>query len=259
MEHGPLIVISLPKAGTYLVSELLKAFGYHATGWHLVAKFCTDYSHADFADARRNPAKYSREGKPSEFLSQVWPGEFAVGHLACNDEVLAATAHFKRIYLTRDLRTALVSYMRFLTDTGRMDVKNTPWYHLTDPRQRMAVFLATMAPKIVAATYERMAGWTQVDGVHHVRFEDLTSDTPEAVRTIDALAAWLGVKNYDADRILHTSLAADTVTKSDGLTQLSDYWSEEAEHWFRKIGAAALEPRLKCSAPNSAAHTKKVA
>jgi Sulfotransferase domain len=259
MVHGPLIVISLPKAGTYLVAELLKALGYRATGWHLVAKFCTDYSTADFAEARRNPAKYSRKGNPSEFLSQVRPGEFAVGHLPCNDEVRAATARFKRIYLTRDLRTALVSYMRFLADTGRMDAKNSPWYHLTDPRRRLAVFLATTAPKLLETIYERMVGWPEVEAIHHVRFEDLTAGTPQALRVIDALAAWLGITNYDADSILHTGLSAHTVTKSEGLTQLADYWSDDAEKWFHKIGAATLQARLERSAANSPERSKRAA
>lgn len=250
MEHAPVIVISLPKAGTYLVAELLKAFGYRATGWHLGAKGCTDYSRANLVEARRNPAKYTRNGAPREFLKKVWPGEFAVGHLPYTDEILQATAGFQRLYLTRDLRTALVSYMRFLADTGRMDAKNLPWYSLADRRQQVVVFLATTAPRILEALYNRMVGWSELEGVHQVRFEDLTGDTPQALATTDALAAFLGITNYDADTILQTSLAATTVTKSDGLTQLADYWSDDAEKWFHQIGAVALQDRLACAAPS---------
>jgi hypothetical protein len=259
MAHGPLIVISLPKAGTYLMAELLKALGYRATGWHLGAKGCTDYTGADFRVARRNPAAYTRNGTPSEFLSQVRPGEFAVGHLPCNDELLQATARFQRLYLTRDLRTALVSYMRFLADTGRMDAKHLPWYPLANVRQRVAVFLETTAPRILEVLYERMVGWPEVEAIHHVRFEDLTADTPESLRVIDALAAWLGVTNYDADSILHTSLSAHTVTKSEGLTQLADYWSDDAEKWFHKIGAATLQARLDRLAVSSPNRSKRAA
>jgi hypothetical protein len=253
MKNGPLIVISLPKSGTYLMAELLKAFGYRATGWHLSARYCTDYSHADLVEARRDPAKYSRNGTPGEFLSRVRPGEFAVGHLPYNEEILQATAGFQRLYLTRDLRTALVSYMRFLADTGRMDAKNLPWYPLADPRQRVVVFLATTAPRLLEALYERMVGWSQLDAIHHVRFEDLTADTPQALRTIDALASSLDVKHDDANTLLQTSLSATTVTKSDGLTQLDDYWSDDAEKWFHRIGAADLQTRLACSISNPAA------
>jgi hypothetical protein len=149
--------------------------------------------------------------------------------------------------------------MRFLADTGRMDAKNSPWYPLADARQRVVVFLATTAPKILEILYERMVGWSEVKAIHHVRFEDLTADPPQALRTIDAVAAWLGVTNYDAENILHTSLAAHTVTKSDGLTQLADYWSDDAENWFHKIGAADLQPRLDCSASDSPGCFKKAA
>jgi Sulfotransferase domain len=248
MADEPLFVISLPKAGTYLTAELLKALGYRFTGWHVGEVGCTDYSRSDLLEARRNPAKYTRSGSPETFLSQIRPGEFAVGHLPFTKEMVQATAGFKRIYLTRDLRTALISYMRFLEDTGRMGAASSPWFGLADRRLRVAVFLQHTAPQILEQLYERMVGWSRIERTHLIRFEDLISDVPRATRTVEALAGFLGVNRGDAPSILEASLAATTLTKSDGLTRLDDYWSDEAEKWFHQSGTAALEARL--AAPN---------
>ena len=47
------IVVSIPKSGTYLVAELLKALGYRWTGMHLAESAYTDYSGSALEDARR--------------------------------------------------------------------------------------------------------------------------------------------------------------------------------------------------------------
>jgi Sulfotransferase domain len=248
----PVLVVSLPKAGTYLVAELLKSLGYRSTGLHLGVGACTDYSEADPLEARRNPAKFTRDEPLHDSLKRIGPGEFAVGHLPFRQEVLQGTNRFKRLYVTRDLRTALISYMRFLHCTGRMDAEKREWYAITDRRKRVVVYLSTTAPLILAALYENMVGWSQVRGIHHVRFEELTGREARAIGAVNSLASFLGVKSDDARRILRSSLAAETITRSDGLTKLNDYWSDEAEKWFVAIGGAELEVRLGRSIHDSA-------
>ena len=244
MADRPLIVISLPKAGTYLTAELLKAFGYRSTGWHLGAWGCTDYSGTDLLEARRNPSKYARKGSPQTFLNQIRPGEFAVGHLPFTKEMVQATAGFKRIYLTR--RTA-----------HRLDLVHAfPGRHRPHACGKLPLVFPGRSPpapgglsprtppKILGQLYERMVGWSQTEKIHLMRFEDLTSDRPRAIRTVEVLAGFLGVNRGGAPRILAASLAATTLTKSDGLTRLADYWSDEAEKWFHQSGAAAREASL---------------
>jgi hypothetical protein len=245
---APVIVVSLPKSGTYLMAELLKTLGCRWTGLHLAERGFSDYRGADILEARHRPHQFARHEPLSMSLTRIQAGEFAVGHLPFNEEVLQATARFKRIYLTRDLRSALVSYMRFLHDTGRLGAEQSLWYSIPDLRKRLLAFLSTTAPYLLARLYKGMTGWSQLDGLTHVRFEDLTSGGERAIRAVDSVATLLGAgaANYDARNSLQSILAAETITKSGRLTRLNEYWSLEAEKRFVEIGGEELNARLGC-------------
>jgi Sulfotransferase domain len=242
------IVVSIPKSGTYLVAECLKALGYRWTGMHLAESAYTDYSGSALEDARRDPGRFARSEPLSIALERIRAGDFAVGHLPCKDEIIEATRPFKRLFLARDLRTALISYMRFLHSTGRLGARQLPWYSVADPRQRCLVFLQTSAPYMLKRFYEPMVGWSKLHGTLQVRFEDLTGDSARAASVIESVAEFLDVSSGDAHRVLRASLESETITKSDGLTRLDDYWSPEAERRFLEIGGAELNARLGCSA-----------
>jgi Sulfotransferase domain len=253
-QENRILVVSLPKAGTYLVAEVLKALGYGWTGMHLAEKAYSDYKGADLDEARNNPGRFARHELLEQSLSRIGAGEFAVGHLPCKAEIISATASFKRLYLTRDLRTALISYMRFMQATGRFGAKDLPWYPIPDPRQRLARFLATTAPNLLARLYAGLSGWLQMPAVMHVRFEDLMHDPETALGVVESIAAFLGVASCDPSDILQKSLASQTITKSEGLTRLDDYWSPEAEAQFVAIGGPELNARLGCAAARSNSH-----
>jgi len=248
----PVIVVSLPKSGTYLMAELLKTLGYRWTGMHLAEKGYSDYSGADIFEARRNPNRFARNEPLSTSLTRIQPGEFAVGHLPFKEDVLQATARFTRLYLTRDLRTALISYMRFMHSTGRLGAEQLSWYSIPDLRKRLVVFLSTTAPHLLEWFYRCMEGWSELDGTMQVRFEDLTAGGEQAIRVVDSVAKLLGAKDYDARSVLQSILGAETITKSGRLTRISDYWSLEAEKRFIEIGGPELSARLGCYRGGSA-------
>jgi Sulfotransferase domain len=240
------LVLSLPKSGTYFVAELLKAIGYRSTDMHLAESAFSNYKGADLAEARQNPGLFARNEPLGESLTRIRPGEFAVGHLPCKAEIATATTSFKRLYLTRDLRTALISYMRFLQSTGRFGAAQLSWYSMADPRQRVVNFLATTAPLLLKRLYAGMAGWRHVEGILHVRFEDLMCDEQRALGVVESIATFLDVAKCDPRRALRSSFAAETITRSDGLTQLDAYWSPDAERQFASIGGPELNARLGC-------------
>jgi Sulfotransferase domain len=249
MPSDRVIIVSIPKSGTYLVAELLKALGYHWTGMHLAETAYTDYSGSQLEEARQDPGRFTRSESLSEALTRIRPGEFAVGHLPFKAAVVQATKRFNRIYLTRDLRSALVSYMRFLHATGRLGAKHLAWYAIPELHERCNLFLQTTAPYLLKRFYEGMAGWPEQSDVLPVRFEDLVAGSEQATHAVNSIASYLGIANYDAHAVLSASLAARTITKSEGLTCLGEYWSPEAERRFAEIGGPALNARLGLSSP----------
>jgi Sulfotransferase domain len=244
MRNQRVIVVSIPKSGTYLVAEILKALDYRWTGMHLAETAYTDYSGSALEEARQDPGRFARSEPLSVSLGRIHDGEFAVGHLPFKDDVVELTRPFKRLFVTRDLRLALVSYMRFLHSTGRLGARHLPWYSIPDERQRCLAFLHSTGPYMLKRFYEGMVGWSRLDGTLHVRFEDLTGEAGQATRVIESIAAFLGIENCDAPRVLSASLASETITKSDGLTRLEDYWSDQAEKRFVEIGGLELSARL---------------
>lgn len=243
-EGNRVLVVSIPKAGTYLMAEVLKALGYSWTGMHLAEASYSDYKGASLDEARVDPGRFARSEPLRQSLSRIRAGEFAVGHLPGKAEIVGITAPFRRFYLTRDLRTALISYMRFMQATGRMGAKHMSWYSISDPRERLVDFLATSAPLLLNALYKSLAGWLHVPGVMHVRFEDLVHDPETAVQVVESVAKFLGVALGDARHVLGRSMASDTITKSDGLTRLDDFWSPQAEKQFIAIGGPELNAHL---------------
>jgi hypothetical protein len=255
MPDHRVIVVSIPKSGTYLVAEILKALGYRWTGMHLAETAYTDYTGSALEEARQDPGRFARSEPLSASLTRIHPGEFAVGHLPFKTEVIETTRPFKRIFVTRDLRVALISYMRFMHSTGRLGARHLAWYPISDLRQRCHVFLQTSAPYMLKRFYEGMVGWSQLDETLHVRFEDLTKDAALATRTIESIATFLDVPNCDPHRILGASLATETITKSEGVTRLDDYWSRQAEQRFVEIGGLELNARLGCAATPAGIHS----
>jgi hypothetical protein len=61
----PIKVCSFPKAGTYLVAELLKRLGVKPTGFHLMVQDFSDYSSASIDQARN---RYQRFTSPRHLL-----------------------------------------------------------------------------------------------------------------------------------------------------------------------------------------------
>ncbi len=143
--------------------------------------------------------------------------------------------------------------MRFLHSTGRLGARQLAWYSLTDPRERASCSWKRAALYMLKRFYEPMVGWSKLHGTLQVRFEDLTGDSKRAAGVIESVAAFLGVQTCDAHGVLRASLQSETITKSDGVTRLDDYWSPEAERRFLEIGGVELNARLGCSAVGSPA------
>jgi hypothetical protein len=252
MTDHRVIVVSIPKSGTYLVAEVLKALGFGWTGMHLAESAYTDYRGSNLDDARRDPGRFLRSDPLNKSLERIGAGEFAVGHLPFKPDVVEAIGPFKRLYATRDLRTALISYMRFMQSTGRLGARHLAWYSVVDPRKKCELFLQTSAPSLLKRFYEGMVGWSNEDAASSqprrrllpVRFEELTSEPAQAVRVIESIAAFLGIPDCNARGIRRSSRNAETITKSDGLTRLDDYWSPQAEKCFLEIGGAELNAAL---------------
>ncbi len=136
-----LFINSVPKSGTYLLSEILKRAGLHQTYWHVAEEGYDDYNRLSFAEGRRTP-EMGRTLQPiAQTLANVGDGAFAVGHLRCKPATIAALTPFQVVFLSRDLRECLVSFVRFMMATGRAAVRQRPWADEPTAQLRMLRYL----------------------------------------------------------------------------------------------------------------------
>jgi hypothetical protein len=143
-------------------------------------------------------------------LPLIRPGLHAVSHLECTPRTRALLADFKVVFVYRDLRDALVSWLRFHQDTGREAQWNWIWARHADPRERLVVFL-------------REAG---------AMFFSMCR----------ALAAFLDHPNPSQAPgvVLPDLTSTPTLTSSGSRTRRDEYWSLTAEELFLQLGGGEL-------------------
>lgn len=239
---SPLIVITTPKSGTYLVAEFLKRIGLVDTEVHLDEAGFSDYRNKPISDRVVRFREYRRVLPLSESVKLVIDGQFAVGHLGFAAQTVETLESFNKICLVREVRAGLVSMMRWLTRDGRSSGQD--WLQIDDPKEQVVAFLHCEGFQHVE-TIRSMSGWISESDVPCFKFEDLLGakgDISEWVR----LANCAGVKLTDnaARRIVTKVVGHPTKTWSGDRTNLDQYWSDRAERLFRRLGGPNLNMRL---------------
>jgi len=243
---SPALICSIPKSGTYLVSALLQQLGSEQTHFHVSKNEYSDYRTGNREDHRRHPEHFRVVAPFKSVLDGLAQGQHAVSHLPCSDEVQEACRQrgIRVIFLFRDLRDCVVSYMRFLADTGRDNSRHSEWIKEQGPR-RLVCFLKSYGWFFEAA--EPLIPWEDSSIAVSVRYEDLVGHFgPEAQRgALDALCGQLGISSRtDADRVLQDSLNTPTLTWSGARINRNLYWSDEAEEQFVRLRGAAVNAQL---------------
>ncbi len=246
MAASPSLVCSIPKSGTYLVSALLQGLGSEKTHFHLSRHEYSDYSVGKPEEHRQHPERFRVVAPFDTVLRSLTPGQHAVSHLpCCNDvEEVCQQRGIKVFFLCRDLRDCLVSYMRFLADTGRDNSHESQWIKEQGPR-RLLCFLKSYGWFLAAA--EPLVPWQDSSVAVSLRYEELAGDFGRQAQqqALDRVCQQLGVGlNVQAHAVLQDSLNRPTLTWSGGRTDRSAYWSDEVEELFVRLGGAAVNALL---------------
>jgi len=241
------VVCSIPKSGTYLTAEILRGLGLVATGVHVDEQRFTDYRFASPQQARKDDPRLYSEMPLRHSLLFLLPGQFTVGHLPCTPSVIQALTPFRKLMVYRDLRDAVVSWMRFVTDTGRGGQRAASWRDLPDDPEKLVRMLDVSGPQYFE-TVRPMLAWRDHSDVFPVAFEVLLGDRGEAARfgCIAELAEFLQIpcSEHEARQVVERALAANTITKSGRRTDWRAYWSEPAERRFRALDGEEMNAAL---------------
>ena len=239
-------IISIPKAGTYLVDLLLERLGYRSSELHLSQTFLTDYRRLSIADKRGKSFEDHLFHLPIETSAiLVGEGQFVVGHLHAETRARVALFGFRKLFLYRNLVDSTLSHMRFLIEAGRAPV-DAAWATMEASPDQALAFLADKGAELVEGSYRPLLGWLDDADVFAISFETLAGDIADETRAarLRELAAFLGV-----DKDLGAVLAAEvlgqpTKTLSSGRTQADVYLNDAVRQAFRDLGVDELHARL---------------
>jgi len=115
-------IISHPKSGTYLCSNILIELGFKQTGLHLLnGKGYYKYDLFDESAMKQNKFKKYRKIGVSliDNLKLIDEKSFAVGHIHYNKALCSHFQAFKLLYVSRDNNERIESYKRMNKEFGR--------------------------------------------------------------------------------------------------------------------------------------------
>ena len=241
------LVCSLPKAGTYLVAELLRALGYEPTNVHVSPGSFTDYRFADLGYALTRFRELERAMPLARVARMMSPGQFTVGHLS--PEIRFEVPDFKIVFVYRDLRDGMVSYVRWLQRSGRHPEGDRGWWTLDDGPQKL---IGWMREEGDGPGYIRscaaIAAWIDVPDIAKISFETIYGDYGAQLQqqAIDELYRYLELPGDppDAGPLIERVLATPSFTRSTGRSRRAEFWNDEVEEVFRSLDGHRLNERL---------------
>lgn len=239
------IVLSIPKAGTYFLAEVLREWGCAPTSLHLARDIAWDYRQRTLEEIRSDSFRYQVDVSISQSAALVQRGQFAVGHLECVPEVQSALTGFRKIFIYRDLRDALISQMRFLVDSPSTVDNVGGWKQLPKGPERMIGFLGDARDmSYMFSLFRDMRAWLSEPDVFGLSFEDLYGDPGrlDRVRRLEQLYRFLELPaskerpHEVADRLNGTA----TRTWSGARSSRHDYWNDAVDQVFGSLEGPGL-------------------
>jgi hypothetical protein len=247
-QRGPLLINSIPKSGTYLLSSLLHELGMPGSGLHFRNTLFWDFKDKPLDEIISNPDQYKKNVILNESIKNLKPYEFCLAHLEYNKETetLLESMNIRHIFLVRNLREALISSMRFISDKRRL---HTPsWADELDDKKRLVKYLNNFGAKYLRS-FVRQANWLSRPSVTLLKFEDLLGDNGVDVQasslTILVKLANLAQPLPLIHQIMQTSvLGKKNRTFSGSRSRLETYWSDDAELIFIDNAGVAINQRF---------------
>jgi hypothetical protein len=233
----------MPKAGTYLMGQVLALLGLPDTGIHFDEVGFQDNSGksrdvilADYLSLRRAAAV-------SEVVLRIPPGHYGVGHARFSDELERSLSRCSTLFLQREVRACVISMMRFCdrADWGG----DSSWKAEREPRRKVIAYLKSDGAHFL----EWLSGiviWRRSPVVSRFRFEDLVAGGDRAAAVVIEVASAVGrrIDVPSARVIVAVALQSSTVTRSSRPSTVGEYWSDEAESDFARLGGHQMNDQI---------------
>jgi hypothetical protein len=199
-QASPFYVIcnSVPKAGTYLLVELVKALGRHVdTGYHCYTSSISKV-HRDgrLDNERRIPAPL--------WSSSLKPGYLCAAHVeydALYEQQLLSSKQHKMLFIIRDPRDLVISWVDFVYNSSSYP-KMRKWNEVARERGKLyypddASQITSSIRSLPSSGISRYLSWIDSPACLTVRFEDLyaelSGETNSDFSVLDSICDYLEI------------------------------------------------------------------
>lgn len=186
------IIISQPKSGTYLCSNILKNLNIRSSNIHLGLGSYVRISEIS-NDNKIHYQDYEIKKPIEKSIELIEDDHFTVGHIPYKLTYENILMTWKKILITRDIQECKESASRFLIESNldnRKLKRNKTW-----PR------------------FSAIEDWKGVSGVFHITFNDMINKNTEKINDLQIFL--FGSIRQDSHDVLIRSLKEDSLTKSN--------------------------------------------
>jgi hypothetical protein len=248
-------VCSVPKAGTYLLAEILQEMGLENTRLHLSPTALTDYRFCTRSEARRDYLQLLRPVPLNRALDMMLPGQFSVGHLDYSPEIVSALNEFRVLFVRRNIRDCLISFMRWEESTGRDPERTRDWAGMPDGPDKTLVYLRDLGSQFLQWS-QGIIGWAECAQAEQVTFEGLWGDYGEAHQVSDLKRIFrfceIAASEPERSAMIRRVMGAETMTWSGARTNNAIFWDDRVERAFVELGGVAINRALGYPEPGAA-------
>jgi hypothetical protein len=185
-------IISQPKAGTYLCSNILRNLDIHQSYLHLNLNHYSRYIEY-INDQEKEFEKELIHMPLKDSINLIKDNSFAVGHIPYDSTIEHMLKDFKKILVTRKIDDCIYSWGRFSKESRF--AKGDFYKNKTNQYK-----------------YEKIAEWADKEDVYHITFNDMINKN---IKKTNELQLFLFDEiKFLSEEILRKSLNEDSLTKS---------------------------------------------
>lgn len=239
------VVSSLPKSGTYLLSNILKEFGFVDSGIHFGDMEYSNYKGADIKQARENPEWFRVPVPFNQAIQKLDCGEFAVGHFHHQFYQDCVANNVQVIHLSRNLKQCLYSFYYWILKTGRWTKaeQDSSWRTESDIQASLMGFLK-QHQRTLLYVYSKTVRWKDED-VLHLQYEMMMQPKSIDKSIVEKIRIYLNLElsNEEVVQAINNAIQAQSLTKLDNTDRapFNQVWNQDLEKWFCDAGFSQLE------------------
>jgi hypothetical protein len=231
----PILLSSMPKAGTYFFAEILSGIDAENRHLHVARYHAENLLLVDEETNRLHPSKAKIPLKLDQALYTVQGGEFVFGHIAKPLLSKFFQERFKIVYLFRNHKDALEAEFYWFREI-RQDMKKkfTRFSHLS-PEKHFIEYLKLFGHSRIRL-FNFLDLWKADPEVISVDFDKFRADKDYALKSVLDIAKHIEIPcdENQAKEILEKSFGKDTKTKTKRDHSVN-LWTPEAEKIYSKL------------------------